>query len=605
MKRILIFTLILSLFATYTAVHGDSSESIIIEPSKTEMKNIECEKIENEKIIELDLITPRGLKDKRSKLKNRNKVIQNIKIEREKKRGSKDTIPVRVVLHYNTTEEEFINQIKDRLGHNIKYKKHKPKEFDLVVNIDQLSILESMEEVLIIGEQADEKVISIYEEHLNEEISINLNASSEMMGTTKARADFGVTGDLDGNETSYSKNDVVIAIIDTGVDATHVDLDGGKVIGWFDAVNNISTPYDDQGHGTHVASIAAGTGEGDPGIQTGFAPGAALVGVKVLGADGKGTTTDMVEGLQWIYDNLDELSIDVVNISIGTHSPLSYVQEIIDLINDIDEAGVPVFVSAGNEGDGKDGGTFLGTYYNTLSTFAKHTSTSVGSVSDPYEGGWGLSKFSSRGTGSETPYIVSCGENIRAAKANSTNEYVTWSGTSMACPTVTGTFALMYDAAYTSGGGTISFIATDMGEEGKDKNYGGGRLLSYESIKKSGGLSGSFDTYRTYIVDRNGYVGQGSIILYPIQCNSSDAALNTTLLIVDENMENLDIAIWEPGSDPYQGNPSTYYIHEEVDLPQEQFSIPTPKIGLYYIGVYGIEDSANYTLEITGHELEF
>jgi len=173
----------------------------------------------------------------------------------------------------------------------------------------------------------------------------------------------------------------------------------------------------------------------------------------------------------------------------------------------------------------------------------------------------------------------------------------------MATAVVTGTFALMYDAAYTAGGGTIRLSATDMGEAGTDKNYGGGRLLSYESIKNAGGLSGSFNTYRTYIVDQTGYVDQGSIVLYPIQCNSSDADLNITLIITDENMEDLDLVIWEPGTDPFAGDPSTYYINEEDDLPQEDFSISSPKKGLYYICVWGRNDAANYTLEITGHEI--
>ncbi len=64
----------------------------------------------------------------------------------------------------------------------------------------------------------------------------------------------------------------MIAVIDPGIDATHVDLDGGKVIGWKDFVNGKATPYDDNGHGTHVASIAAGEGDGNP-AYTGVAPG--------------------------------------------------------------------------------------------------------------------------------------------------------------------------------------------------------------------------------------------------------------------------------------------------------------------------------------------
>ncbi|MNP75385.1 hypothetical protein D3C76_1724360 [compost metagenome] len=68
-------------------------------------------------------------------------------------------------------------------------------------------------------------------------------------------------------------------------------------------------------------------------------------------------------------------------------------------------------------------------------------------------------------------------------------------------------------------------------------------------------------------------------------------------------MENLDLVIWEPGADPYQGAPSTYYINKNKGLPQENINIKSPKQGVYYIGVYGIDHGAGYTLEITGHQI--
>ena len=80
--------------------------------------------------------------------------------------------------------------------------------------------------------------------------------------TTRAQASFGVTkariddpaldGDGDGNPSVYSPSDLVAAVIDTGIDASHVDLDGGKVLAWKDFVNGRTTPYDDNGHGSHV-----------------------------------------------------------------------------------------------------------------------------------------------------------------------------------------------------------------------------------------------------------------------------------------------------------------------------------------------------------------
>ena len=84
------------------------------------------------------------------------------------------------------------------------------------------------------------------------------DTANSSFGVTKAAADFGFTGDGDGNPTGYSPQDLTIAVIDTGIDPRHPDFAGGKVIAWQDFVNGRVQPYDDEGHGTHVASIAAG-----------------------------------------------------------------------------------------------------------------------------------------------------------------------------------------------------------------------------------------------------------------------------------------------------------------------------------------------------------
>ncbi|MCH7541655.1 S8 family serine peptidase, partial [Patescibacteria group bacterium] len=106
-----------------------------------------------------------------------------------------------------------------------------------------------------------------------------LDSAQNWFGTAKARTDFGVDGNADGSAT-YSKDDVVIAILDTGIDDGHVDLGPNKIIAWNDVTpNNQSSPYDELGdcvgHGSHVSSIAAGEGDGDANFK-GVAPGAAL-----------------------------------------------------------------------------------------------------------------------------------------------------------------------------------------------------------------------------------------------------------------------------------------------------------------------------------------
>lgn len=353
-KKLISITLVASLFlfSFVTAASGESEDTLKFNPESFILKSAnDTNTIEKgESTIVLEPISPRGLTSDKSKLEKRtqkSKLRGKIKQEKEAGKFLKGVIiPVRVTLNFDTDVElKFEEQIKKNFGDAVKYERVKPREYELIVNTDQLAALEKMDEVLLINDPGEKNEASIGGFIAEDEASVGLNAASEK----KARIDFGVTGDLDGDETDYSSDDVVIAVVDTGIDVSHHDLDEGKVIGWFDAVNGVSDPYDDHGHGTHVASIAAGTGDGDPGIQTGFAPGAALVGVKVLRSNGAGSFADIEEGFQWIYDNIDNYSIDVVNMSIKTHASLANCQDVIDLINDIKAEGVPVFVCAGND----------------------------------------------------------------------------------------------------------------------------------------------------------------------------------------------------------------------------------------------------------------
>jgi serine protease AprX len=134
---------------------------------------------------------------------------------------------------------------------------------------------------------------TVHQIEYDAEVRANNGHPQRAYGITKARTDFLVDGDMDGDTTKYTKNDVVITILDTGIDTLHMDLDGGKVIAWKDFVKNKPAPYDDNGHGTFCASIAAGSGDASlygTKFEKGVAPGAALVGVKVLDKNGSGKT---------------------------------------------------------------------------------------------------------------------------------------------------------------------------------------------------------------------------------------------------------------------------------------------------------------------------
>lgn len=106
---------------------------------------------------------------------------------------------------------------------------------------------------------------------------------------------------------------VNVSVVDTGINANHPDL-YGRVILWKDLVNNLPSPYDDHGHGTHVAGTIAGTGAG--GTKTGVAPGANLIVVKVFDAGGGTTVSRLLDGFQWSVDQ----GADIVSFSGGSTS---------------------------------------------------------------------------------------------------------------------------------------------------------------------------------------------------------------------------------------------------------------------------------------------
>jgi serine protease AprX len=321
----------------------------------------------------------------------------------------------------------------------------------------------------------------------DEPIKAFSNSANSWYGTAKARTDFGVTGDLDGLPNTYSKTDATIAVIDTGVDRNHVDLQG-KIIGWKDYVNNQPLPYDDNGHGTHVAGIAAGAGKGNS-AYTGVAPGASIVGIKVLNQNGSGNLSNVVAAIDWAITNKNTYGIDIINLSLGTSGSSDGNDSASLAVNRAHQAGILVVVAAGNSGPGRQtiGSPAAATYAFT-----------VGAMADPSDRGFFLASFSSRGTtadGRVKPDIVAPGYNITAPRANTSNGYVSYSGTSMASPFVAGTAALIQDANPTLTPTQIKSMMTttavEFGPSGKDIDYGFGNLRGYEAIKFAGNFNGT------------------------------------------------------------------------------------------------------------------
>ena len=121
----------------------------------------------------------------------------------------------------------------------------------------------------------------------------------------------------------YDGAGVGVAVIDSGVTAWHDDLGETGIPGsqrvdrFVDFVNGHTTPYDDHGHGTHVAGIIAGNGHDSGGARSGMAPRARLVVMKVLGSSGQGHISNLIAALDHVVTHKDLLQIRVVNLSVG------------------------------------------------------------------------------------------------------------------------------------------------------------------------------------------------------------------------------------------------------------------------------------------------
>lgn len=262
---------------------------------------------------------------------------------------------------------------------------------------------------------------------LIEQFSAVMDGENVMLGVEKLHEQ-GITG-----------KGTTICVIDTGV-APHPDL-GDRLIAFKDFVWGREEPYDDAGHGTHCAGIAAGNGTSSDGKFIGVAPEANIVGVKVLNGGGQGTTSDIVKGIQWAVMHKNEYGIDVVNMSLGGPVRTSRFFDPITLaVEAASIAGLTMVVSAGNSGS--DAGTVEspGNARRAITIGALDTNGTLTPEDDS------VAYFSSRGPTRfdhlDKPDLVAPGVDINSLETGGIG-YRKMSGTSMAAPFAAGVAALM------------------------------------------------------------------------------------------------------------------------------------------------------------------
>ncbi|RKD32095.1 S8 family peptidase [Thermohalobacter berrensis] len=245
-------------------------------------------------------------------------------------------------------------------------------------------------------------------------------------------------------EEGYNGEGVTIAVIDTGV-SPHNDLvkPKNRIVGFKDFVNDKAKPYDDNGHGTHVAGIIASNGYSSNGKYAGIAPNANILAVKALDESGSGSTSDIVAAIEWVIETKDVYNTKILNLSLGT--PATNPSKSDPLVNAVEEAinaGITVITAAGNSGPSKETILSPGTSPSVLTVGAVDDNKTP-ELSDDF-----IAPFSSRGPtkeGLKKPDVVAPGVDIMSLSNKKPDEYLSLSGTSMATPLVSGACALLYD----------------------------------------------------------------------------------------------------------------------------------------------------------------
>ncbi|MFF8377282.1 S8 family serine peptidase [Streptomyces sp. NPDC015661] len=275
-----------------------------------------------------------------------------------------------------------------------------------------------------------------------------VQATQQVLPTGVDRIDADASSAAAGNGTGTV--DAAVAILDTGIDDRHPDL---NVAGGFNCLDP-SRPgawRDNNGHGTHVAGTVAARDNG--GAVVGVVPGARLYAVKVLGASGHGSTANIVCGLDWLAQNAGPLGIKVANMSLGgdgaddgncgfTDNDPEH-QAICHVVNDI---GVTMVVAAGN--DAEDLANHSPAAFDevlTVTAVADYNGQPGGGAAAtcraPYadDSAAGFSNFAV--SAADADHTIA-GPGVCIESTRRSTGTVAYSGTSMASPHVAGTAAL-------------------------------------------------------------------------------------------------------------------------------------------------------------------
>ena len=380
-------------------------------------------------------------------------------------------------------------------------------------------------------------------------------------------------------DLGFTGQGVVVAVIDSGVNYNHLDLadhlwDGGDEYPHhgYDFYNNDNDPMDDHSHGTHCAGTVCG--DGTAGSQTGMAPDATLMCIKVLSSGGNGSAAVTCNAMQWAVEH----GCDVFSMSLGwANSTITERTLFRNTCAAVLDAGVVGAIAAGNEGNMQGSypipnnvrapGSCPPPYMDPIQAnnigglsctvcvgavdvndnAAYFTSRGPVTWSNTEFGDYPYTAGSTTDFGLIRPDVCAPGVNIKSAYYGSNNGYTTMSGTSMATPCTAGCISLLLSKNINATPEEICQVLEETAvslADGKSNTFGYGRIDVLAAINAlySGPLTLESFTVNDSQGNNDGNLNAGeSVTLSLTLKNESDLALNGATMTLTSESEYVTI----------------------------------------------------------------
>jgi len=271
---------------------------------------------------------------------------------------------------------------------------------------------------------------------------------------------------VQGWQVNRGAQDVIVGVVDTGVDLKHQDLQGQLLQG-YNVISDNNVPQDDVGHGTHVAGVISALVNNNLGVA-GMTWYNKVLPVKVLDQTGAGSTYSVAQGIIWATDH----GAKVINLSLGNYADSSFLHDAIKYAFDKD---VALIAASGNDNTERPG--YPAAYEEVFAVAATDSENKK-------------APFSNYGD-----YIDVAAPGVSIASTYPDNQYAALSGTSMASPHVTALAALIRSTNPNLKNTEVYEImrksAQDLGDPGKDKYFGFGLIDVVKAVKAAAQAKGS------------------------------------------------------------------------------------------------------------------